>query len=117
MGSVKVQRRPIELASFEAVREFVRDVLCRRADVDNDAPLVETPLVRAGVPCGFEYVLWANRTIRLSAIWETVDHRVLFYDQNLERFQVTSVRGPEIHSQIRMHRPVPARLHSAWQAK
>lgn len=83
----------VRLADFEDLQDFVRHTLCTRADMTSDAPLVRRVLRRKGRPCGVEFTLVAPRSVRLSAIWESGDNRVLFYDQNLERFQVSKVIG------------------------
>ncbi|MBX9655298.1 hypothetical protein K2Y11_16920 [bacterium] len=86
----------VRLTSFEDLEGFVREVLCLRADLDLASPLFRNVLKRKGRPCGVEFTLVAPRSVRLSAIWESFSSRVLFYDQNLDRFQVTQVAGISI---------------------
>jgi hypothetical protein len=83
----------VRLSDFEELQEFVRHTLCARADMTADAPLIRRVLRRNGRPCGVEFTLVAPRSVRLSAIWESGENRVLFYDQNLERFQVSKISG------------------------
>jgi hypothetical protein len=106
----------IELPSFESLRRYVCRVLCDRADVVPATPLLETPLYRRGRPCGIEFTLLCPRTTRLSAIWETFEHRVLFYDQDLVRFQVTQVRGPEL-ADLDQHLAQDPAVRSLWAGK
>jgi len=86
----------VRLTSFEDLEGLVRDVLCSRADLDQGTPLFRNVLKRKDRPCGVEFTLVAPRSVRLSAIWESFSSRVLFYDQNLDRFQVTQVAGISI---------------------
>ncbi len=80
-------------SGFEDLEEFVREILCRRADLDHSTPMVRHYLHRQSRLCAVEFTLVAPRAVRLSAIWDLRAARVLFYDQNLERFQVETVTG------------------------
>lgn len=103
------------LTSFEELEEHVRQVLCSRADVAIDTPLLACPLRRGPYRCGVEFLLLAPRAVRLSAIWEARSGRILFYDQNLERFLVTRVTGLSVeHIPSKETRPA---LASAWRGK
>lgn len=96
----------VRLGSFEDLEDFVRQTLCCRADLDLATPLFRNVLKRRDRACGVEFTLIAPRSVRLSAIWESMSSRVLFYDQNLDRFQVTPVAGlsvehiPETNDQV-----------------
>lgn len=106
----------LQLPTFEDLRRYVRETLCARADLDQLTPLLESTLWHRGQPCGIEYTLLAPRSVRLSAIWSSRENRVLFYDQNLERFEVIPVAGPasdEIPSRTREACPV----NSLWKGK
>ena len=106
----------LHLATFVDLREFVRQVLCIRANVDFETPLVDSALLRQGRPCGIEFVLLGPQSLRLSAIWEAFGDRILFYDQQLERFQVTRVRGPDVAMiPLRPRQDVPTK--SVWKGK
>lgn len=84
----------LRLPTHAELRLYVRTVLAGRADLDVATPLVQRLLRRQGEPCGVEYTLLAGKSVRLSAIWDAVRGQVYFYDQNLERFQVSRVQGP-----------------------
>ena len=64
-----------------------------RADqLERDAfRMTERVLVRAGKPCGLYFCLHGPRSVKFSAIWETEQNRVLFYDSSGERFQKTQL--------------------------
>ena len=105
----------VRLTCFEDLEGWVRDVLCSRADLDSSTPLFRNVLKRKGRPCGVEFTLIAPRSVRLSAIWESFSNRVLFYDQNLDRFQVTPISGLSIE-----HLPVETQataLKSMWKGR
>lgn len=85
----------LNLPTFLDLREFVRAVLCARADLDPSTPMDERTLLRRDRPCGIEYTMVPGRSVRLSAIWDAGQKRIFFYDQNLERFQVSRVQGPD----------------------
>lgn len=110
-------KRPLmELPTIDAVRDYVRRVLCERADVEADVPMIESILYRAGGACGMSFMLWATRTTRLSAVWETVENRILFYDHTATRFFVAGVRGPDIATLAGRTSP-SVNLRSTFKAK
>lgn len=83
----------VRFAEYDQLEDYVRSVLCQHADFDLATPLLPMVINKRGKPCGVEFTLVAPRSVRLSAIWEAQSGRILFYDQNLERFQVTTIRG------------------------
>lgn len=106
----------IHLPTFEELKQYARSVLCRRADLDLETPILESTLLRKGRPCGIEYVLLGPRSVRLSSIWEADGDRMLFYDHNLERFQVTQVKGPDPAGILDRPRE-EVTVKSAWKGK
>jgi hypothetical protein len=106
----------VHVPTFDDLRDFVLRVLCSHADLDFDTPLMESTLYRRGLPCGIEYLLLGPRTVRLSAIWEGFSQRILFYDQDLERFRITPVHGPPADGIVDRDRPELA-LRSVWKGK
>lgn len=83
----------VRLASYADLETYVRRVLCGQADVALDTSLLACPLRRGKYRCGMEFTLLAPRSVRLSAIWEARTNRILFYDQDLERFLIAQVAG------------------------
>jgi hypothetical protein len=53
--------------------------------------MTERVLVRGGKPCGIFFCLHGPRSVKFSAIWETTQNQILFYDSNGERFQKTQL--------------------------
>ena len=86
---------PIGNEDFEAVREFVRDELCERNELEKDAfAMSEMKLTRNGKPCGFYFCIYGPRSVRLTAVWDLGRQSVIFYDSLGRRAEC---------------RPVPAR--------
>ena len=106
----------VHVPDFDELRGYVREVLCRQADLDLQTPLIESTLRRRGEPVGIEYLLLAPRSIRLSAVWESQRDRVLFYDQKMTRFQTTPVRGPDPRRIAQRPRP-DVQVESMWNGK
>jgi hypothetical protein len=104
------------LPTFDELRDYVHGVLCMRADLEDSTPLFDATLYRQNRPCGIEYLLLAPRSIRLSAIWDAVTQRVLFYDAELTRFQTTPIQGPEV-SGIESRPRSAIHLRSMWKGK
>ena len=53
--------------------------------------MTERILVRGGRPCGIYFCIHGPRRVKLTAIWETDSHSVLFYNsigQRLQRLQL-----------------------------
>jgi hypothetical protein len=50
--------------------------------------------MRGGKPCGLYFCLHGPRAVTFSAIWETANNTVLFYDSSGERFQKTQLVSP-----------------------
>jgi hypothetical protein len=105
----------VRFSRFEDLEAFVREVLSARADLDDSTPMVRHYLKRQSRLCAVEFTLVAPRAVRLSAIWDPRTNRVLFYDQNLERFRVETITGLSIEH-------VPAQENSspvayAWRGK
>ncbi|MFK7735651.1 MAG: hypothetical protein AB8B50_06475 [Pirellulaceae bacterium] len=66
---------------FEAVREFVRDELCDKNELERDAfEMSERVLTRQGKPCGFYFCIYGPRSVRLTAVWDLGREMILFYD-------------------------------------
>ena len=66
---------------FESVREFVRDELCEKNELEKDAfQMSERLLTRNGKPCGFYFCIYGPRSVRLTAVWDLNKGAILFYD-------------------------------------
>lgn len=66
---------------FEAVREFVREELCEKNQLEKDAfQMAERVLTRNGKPCGFYFCIYGPRSVRLTAVWDLSKGTIFFYD-------------------------------------
>lgn len=106
----------ISLTDFDELRRYVKSVLCQKADLNDDTPMLESDIQRRGQPCGIEYLLLGPRSLRLSSIWAPNEKRILFYDEHLNRFQVTPVDGPDPAGIPHRNRETVA-LKSVWKGK
>lgn len=67
--------------NFEAVREFIREELCEKNQLEKDAfQMAERLLTRKGQPCGFYFCIYGPRSVRLTAVWDLQKGSILFYD-------------------------------------
>lgn len=79
-----------QLESLDDLRTYVQRILCEFDQLEASAfRMTEQILLRNGKPCGLYFCLHGPRAVRFSAIWETQDNTVLFYDSSGERFQKT----------------------------
>jgi hypothetical protein len=81
-----------QINDMEELREYVNETFCNRYQLQIGAfPMTERVLVRGGKPCGIFFCLHGPRSVKFSAIWETEQNQILFYDSNGERFQKTQL--------------------------
>lgn len=79
-----------QLESLDDLRMYVHETLCQFDQLETGAfRMTEQVLLRSGKPCGLYFCLHGPRAVRFSAIWETQDNTVLFYNSGGERFQKT----------------------------
>lgn len=66
---------------IETVREFIREELCEKNQLEKDAfQMTERLLVRQGKPCGLFFCIYGPRSVRLTAVWDLQRQAVFFYD-------------------------------------
>ncbi len=81
-----------QIQSLDDLRNYVNETLCDFGQLEPDAfRMTERILVRTGKPCGIYFCLHGPRSVKFSAIWETEQNRVLFYDSSGERCQKTQL--------------------------
>lgn len=67
--------------SIRSVREFVREELCEKNQLEKDAfQMTERLVIRQGQPCGLFFCIYGPRSIRLTAVWDLQRRAVFFYD-------------------------------------
>lgn len=88
----------VALPTLDELAAFVHKALCQPDALDPEqAPLVRTPLTRAGRPCGLMFHVEGPRLLRTSAVWSAHDHRILFYDSTGQRVRAVRLsEGPDI---------------------
>ena len=87
----------VALPTHEELSAFVHQVLCQQDALDPEqAPLVRTPLAKAGRVCGAVFHVEGPRLLRTSAVWSADDGRVLFYDSTGQRVRAVRLsEGPD----------------------
>ncbi|HET6879228.1 MAG TPA: hypothetical protein VFI31_03695 [Pirellulales bacterium] len=83
------------IESLDDLRDYVNETLCEFDQLECGAfRMTERVLTRGGKPCGLYFCLHGPRAVTFSAIWETQNNTVLFYDSSGERFQKTQLVPP-----------------------
>src|SRR5438045_2088660 len=88
------------LQNLENLREYVSKILCYYDQLELGAfRMTERLLVRSGKPCGIFFCLHGPRSVKVSAIWETEQNTILFYNSTGVRFHRTQLtRAPVLES-------------------
>ncbi len=88
--------RVLRIESLEDLRRFVTRTICEMEQLELGAfPVTERILLRRGKPCGLYFCVQGPRSVRFSAIWETEQNRILFYDASGERYFRTQLVSSE----------------------
>ena len=87
MTEIEAQKRLEQVHCLEDLRTFIHNTLCDRENIlQEQFPLQELALTKAGRPCGWQFAVQGPRSVRLQAIWDA-DHNLLyFYDARGNRF-------------------------------
>ena len=65
--------------TLEIVRQFVRDELCEKNQLERDAfEMSQRVLIRKGNPCGLYFCIHGPRSVRLSAVWDLQKEAIHF---------------------------------------
>ena len=76
-----------QLQDLDQLRNFVNGTLCNNGQLEvGQFTMTERLLTRFNDPCGMYFCVHGPRSVKLTAIWETDNNRVLFYDCAGERF-------------------------------
>lgn len=80
------------IENLDDLRQYVNRTICDLEQLEVDAfPVSERLLLRRGKPCGIYFCLHGPRQVKFSAIWETEQNRILFYDATGERYYRTQL--------------------------
>lgn len=84
--------RAQRIENLDDLRSFVNRTICDLEQLELGAfPISERILLRRGKPCGIYFCVLGPRAVRFSAIWETEQNRILFYDASGERYHRTQL--------------------------
>jgi hypothetical protein len=76
--------------TLDDLRDYVNETLCEHEQLEIGAfHMTELLLRRGSKCCGLYFCLHGPRETKFSAIWETENNTVLFYDSTGERFLKT----------------------------
>ncbi len=80
----------IELSNLQQLRQFVSHTLCHQNDIEEGIfQVTERVLTKCGEICGILFCLHGPRSVKLTAVWETINNSILFYGSSGEKFQKT----------------------------
>jgi len=106
----------VALPSPNKLREFVRQLLCDRDQLDlGQTPFYEAFMTRSGRICGLYFEAHGPRLVRSCAIWAAEEHRLLFYNSQGERY--AEVRLSEAPDPVKWKVEPPAACGLADPAK
>ena len=79
--------------TLDDLRAYVDRILCEKENLLADQfEMIESKLTRGSRDCGLQFTLHGPRSVRLTAIWESGQNFVYFYDAGGERY--ATVRLP-----------------------
>ncbi len=78
------------IETLDDLRDYVNETLCQHEQLEIGAFHMTERLLRRGDKwCGLYFCLHGPRETKFSAIWETENNTILFYDSTGERFLKT----------------------------
>jgi len=84
--------QPVRIPHLNGLREYVYETICRHEQLELGAfQMTERILLRGGRPCGVHFCLHGPRSVKVTAIWETIRNTILFYGSTGERFHKTQL--------------------------
>ena len=87
-----------EFRTLTELRDFVVGTLCEQCQLQVGAfQVTQRVLMRNRRPCGILFCLHGPRAVKVTAIWETDQNRVLFYGSTGERLQkIQLIDAPQL---------------------
>jgi hypothetical protein len=77
----------IDPPTLAELRNMVIRTICEHSGLLLESvQLREKVLRRGGQPCGMHFIMHGPRSVKFSAIWDSAQHTILFYDCAGERF-------------------------------
>ena len=85
-----MRKDSIEIENICQLRQFVSQTLCHENDIEEGIfQVTEKVLTKCGETCGILFCLHGPRSVKLTAIWETISNSIIFYGSSGERFKKT----------------------------
>ncbi len=76
-----------KIETLSDLRSYVHKVLCDQEQLLLGAfRMTERLLTRGGRPCGMYFCVHGPRSVKISAVWDSLSGAVLFYGSSGERF-------------------------------
>ena len=89
-----MQRDRTELETLPQLRQFIAQTLCHQNDFEVGVfQITERVLTKKGSPCGIFFCLHGPRSVKLTAVWDSLKNTVLFYGSTGERFLKTELES------------------------
>lgn len=84
----------LQVDNLFQLKSYINETLCQKGQlVPGVFAMKEQMLVRGKKPCGLFFCLHGPRSVKFTAIWETEQNTVFFYDSSGERFQKMRLTG------------------------
>ena len=75
------------IRSLDQLRSFVQTKLCQKENLlMEQSKLHQTPLIKQGRLCGFQFSVQGPRQVRLGAVWASDHNDIYFYDTRGNRY-------------------------------
>jgi hypothetical protein len=85
-------RHDIEVRNLIELRNFVSRTLCQINDFEDGVfQVTERILIRCGKACGILFCLHGPRSVKSTAVWETVTNTIIFYGSTGEKVHRTQL--------------------------
>lgn len=76
-----------DIRTMDDLRDFVHVELCRKENLlEHHFPMTEVELKKRQALCGVQFILHGPRSVKLTAVWDSVRNEVLLYDVVGKRF-------------------------------
>ena len=89
-----MQRDRTGFDTLPQLRQFIAQTLCHQNDFEVGVfQITERILTKKGSPCGIFFCLHGPRSVKLTAVWDSHNHTILFYGSTGERFLKTELES------------------------
>lgn len=92
-----MRQNSVELHNLVQLRQFVSRTLCQMNDFEEGIfQVTEKVLLKCGEKCGILFCMHGPRSVKLTAVWETITNSINFYDSTGEKIQKTVLPSPVV---------------------